>query len=142
MAEAAAVAVADAQPAAAVAQAQAPPMAQHAVIHEGMDEAMAATRAEQVAEPIQVSHLVTMLILHLGVMLISHPAMMPTSSRATTHNPPTMRHATSAHAHRKSAIARVVAVMVVGAAWVANVAKRHAHPPKVDNLTRCAPAWT
>ena len=133
-----AVAVVDAQPVATVAQPLAHPMARRAVIHGAVDVPMVG----QAAEPMLTSPRGGMLISRLATMLISHPAMMPTSSRATTHNPPTMRHATSAHAHRKSAIARVVAVMVVGAAWVANVAKRHAHPLKVDNLTRCAPAWT
>lgn len=137
-----AVAVVDAQPAAAVAQAQAAPMARRAVIHGAVDEAMDVPMVGQAAEPMLTSPRGGMLISRLATMLISHPAMMPTSSRATTHNPPTTHHATSAHAHRKSAIARVVAavMVVVVAAWVANADKRHAHPPKVDNLTRCAPA--
>lgn len=138
-----AVAVVDAQPAAAVAQAQAHPMARRAVIHGAVDEAMDVPMVGQAAEPMLTSPRGGMLISRLATMLISHPAMMPTSSRATTHNPPTMRHATSAHARRKSAIARVVAVMVeVVVVGAASAAKRHAHPPKVDNLTRCAPAWT
>lgn len=135
-----AVAVADAQLAVVVAQDQAPPMAQRAVIH----AAVVAGMVEQVAEPMQTSHLATMVILHLATLQISRHATMPIPRRATTHNPLTTHHVTSAHAHRKSAIARAAAGMVVAAAaaWEANAAKGHAHPPKADNLTRCAPAWT
>ena len=126
------VAVADAVVVVVVVQPQASPMVARAEIPEGMDAAMDAAMVEQVAEPMPTSH--------LGAMLISHHAMMPILSRATTHNPPTTRHATSARAHHKSAIARAVAMQV--AAWAGNAAKGLAHRLKVDNLTRCAPAWT
>lgn len=139
----AAVAVVDAQRAVvvvAVVQAQAHPMARRAAIHEEQGAGTVATTVEPVAA--------RMATLYLGVMPISHHAMMPISRHGTTHNLPTTHHATSARAHRKSAIAPVVAavmeeeVVVVAAAWAVNAAKRHVRRARVASRIRCAPAST
>ena len=127
---------------AAVVQHQANPTARraaiHAAIHVALGATTAVTRVERGAAPMPISC--------LGVMQISHPATMPTSSRVTMYSPPTTHRVTLARAHRKSAIALVAAVTGVGvavvAAWVDNAAKARGHPPKVGNPTRCAPALT
>ena len=112
------------------------PTVAHAAIREAMDGLMDEATDAAVSAP-------TPAPMDL-LMPTSHPAMMPILSHATTHNPPTMRHATSAHVPRKSATARVAAavtvVAAVAAAWVGNAVKRHARPPRVASLTRCAPA--
>ena len=133
---------------AAVAPHQVNPMAVRAAIHAAVVVGMAGLvqtsflGAMVTSHPAAkvMSHLVAMLILRRVMMLISHPAMTQTSNRATTHNRPTTRRATSAHVRRKSAIARVAATQA--AAWVANAARAHARPPKAVSLIQCAPAWT
>ena len=82
-----------------------------------------------------------------GAIPISHHAMMQTLSRAMMPSLPITRHATSVLALLKSATAPAAAVvmeevLVVVVGEAVSVAKRHAHLPKVDNLTPCAPVWT